>query len=236
MPSAATRRRQFTMPVLAISMLFASTLAVTTGVATAKQKPYVPTPGYLCTVGKAFNDEVWLTRRIDERGVQHDAHMDWKPRLGDIWQPRVIGLWGSINDRPLDIDSGSLFIEWGIKEDIFPRRSSPLKLSIELATRVRSQLWPRTPFHQPWRRNGSRTIETNWTDLRAYSKGADQLFVVLRDRRGKVFRQAELSPSVFAAGEKAIIEAMARMAAMSADYQKQCEHVTDISDGDIVLT
>lgn len=218
---------------LAIALAAASIMPGMTDAA-GRQNRYVPVPGYVCSVGQAFQDKVWITRRLDEQGVQHDLHMDWDPKA-DFLQPHVRALWSIPDARVLDIDDGEVFLDWTIKEDITARGGRP-KLSIELATRVRPQPWSTAPFYTKWARGGSRTIESNWSDMRAYARGTDQLYIVLRDRRGAIVHQSPFSPAIFVEGEKAIRAAMARMDMMSAAYRTQCEHVRDISDGDIVVT
>jgi hypothetical protein len=72
--------------------------------------------------------------------------------------------------------------------------------------------------------------------MRAYARGADRLFVILRDRRGRIFQQAALAPAAFADAEAKITTTLARMERMSASFRSECSHENDISDRDIVIT
>lgn len=215
--------------------LWAMIIGSTTTDAAGRKSQYVPVPGYVCTVGRAFEDEVWIMRRLDEKGVQHDAHMDWKLRGGDIWQPGVNAIWSTDGDRPLEIDDGAVFLQWSPR--LPPKSRAPRKLTIELSTRARAQPWPRALMTStPGYPSQTTMLMTSWSDMRAYARGADRLFVILRDRRGQIFQQAALAPSAFADAEAKIAAAVARMERMSASFRSECSHENDISDNDIVIS
>jgi hypothetical protein len=195
----------------------------------SNQPRHVPRPGYECSVGR-MDDGEYISWRLEEDGRQIDASMHWTSRAGQ--QPKVSVSMLTSAAEPLRLEDASANIHWDPPLNILPR-GPRLRLRMDLATEAKASPWREEKFISNY--SGEYRLEGKLVDLAAFARNQSELFLVVRDRNGRIFAHTALDSTVFEQALSASKAMLAGMSEVNAAYRSRCRFTNDI-DPYIVLT
>lgn len=189
---------------------------------------HVARPGYECSVGEQGHG---ANVTLDEAGAQVRGSWQWRIQTQSplLW----ISVSHTVEDAtPLGANDGYVSINWARPTT---GRERPPSVRMELASTPDNRYWYFTvPFAGEYA-SGQSSITTNWPDLATFARGAERLWLRVRNRRGQIADRVELDSNLVARGEAEIPLLLDQLRSVVADFRTRCRHVDDI-DPEIILT
>jgi|GEM_PF-4061906 len=190
--------------------------------ASAKRGPvHVARPGFTCSAGKPYQDEVWASATLDAEGRQLKAEWSWRPPLGAP-EPHFLASSSVEGADLLRAGEGLITISWYRPGDRKPEK----RLEIAAAPDGRFHNLP--PFAGRYERERSSMLQASWPEFIAFARGAPSLWAVARGRDGAIRERAALDPAVFTGAFDRIGAAVEKLAQDVAHFRERCEPTDDV--------
>jgi hypothetical protein len=190
---------------------------------------HVPTPGWECTVGQRGQSEFTATAILDQQGRQLHAEWRWYT-MGKVLS---FGLEGSVLDERQPRERDSVF-------DVHWRRPAPPGTPSETFRLTMTSdpdagvLYNGLPFSGVATGDGA-VLRANWLDTQALARGAEKLFLVVRDVKGQVVDRHEFPRDILGRGTAAVTAGLDNLEAKKSGYRTQCYYTEDLAP-DVIIT
>ncbi len=174
-----------------------------------------------CTTAATIdNGDVRVVRWLGPSGALSSTVVLWIPKLPADARLRIMGRWEAHPTAMIDLKRGLVMFDQTV---VSPgsRQRKP-RYTIEL----------RVQPDGPWDGHGQITgnfelhdgvrLSADWADVEAMSRGADNLFLIVKDRKGRTISTQALQPSLFMGFNATVARMLEETATMSQDFRTRC--------------
>ncbi|WP_447723978.1 hypothetical protein [Sphingomonas koreensis] len=166
-------------------------------------------------------DEFTAAASLDEHGRQLDARWHWYTRGAVLSFGHEGNARGELKPRERD---GSFMIGW--------QRTAPLgtpsqTFHLNLTSDPEWGGWfPEVPFASVTQGDGA-SLRVSWPDTLAFARGADKLFIVVRDGKGQILDKHDFPRDILARTSAAVTAGLEKLEAKKSEYRTQCYFMED---------
>ena len=187
----------------------------------------VPSPGYRCTIEESGEfGGISADIEIEDSNPRPHGLITWNARP-DFPQSRITGAWLTRGNK-FTIDNGYLSLQM-LNGAIASKISVELRAASEPSTIGGSRLASGPS-------GSSDTVNADWNDVAAMARGTTQLYLLARDKKGRIFNRVAIESRLFVRAERPIAIAIEKANQMIADPARLCTRVEDLRDDEIIIT
>lgn len=219
-----------------VAFVLAIATALTPAVGSAKKK--VPPLAVTIICHREVNSptgQIEVTRTLDTEDRLIGISASWVYRMSVVPGDTALQAgWYGINGAELDLSSGSLGVDFDTGSAEAKQRLSGKRYTVELSTSARPD---QGGFHLRGRADrfdmfarSYPDVTLDWEDVAAMARGGEHLFIVARDKNGKLLRSVELDRSIFAKAVADVADLADQVRRDAADPAKNCRRETETND------
>ena len=175
-----------------------------------------------CTASASLeNGDARVVRWLGPDGVLSSTVVLWTPKLKAQPELRVLVRWQALPPDKIDLERGLVMFDQTVVG--IPKGQTRPRYILELRTRADG----------PWDGYGQISgdfvladgvrLSADWADVKAMSRGADHLFLILKDRKGRTISIQALQPSMFVGIDTTIARMLEETAAMARKFRTRCQ-------------
>lgn len=194
---------------------------------------YVNPERYHCVARSSTEiGETAARRELDGEGKLVSSTASWWPRR-EYREPgaQISAGWHIAPDDPERFVNGWFNgkIEVGTRKEPLVPRSKKLRMEITTHLEFGPLSWPPRGFASEFRKWNDYAYSTygakaDWHDLYAMAKGAGQIFIIARDKDGKLLGSDKVELETLSKVESEVIRLSKEVFEMENDYKASCEH------------
>jgi hypothetical protein len=165
------------------------------------------------------NGNVSVVRWLGPSGALSSTVVLWTPKLPENAKLHVTGRWEAHPPTIIDFDRGMVMFD----QTVVGSRQKKRRFTIELRVR------PDGPWDGNGRIEGNFALQdgvrlsADWADVAAMARGADRLFLIVKDRGGTTVLTQALPGSLFTGFRTAAERMLEETATMARDFRTSCQ-------------